>query len=78
MVSQARRISGHLQLHVNAQAERGCDVDQGVEREPRDAATQQIIDTWLSEVAARGGFLLRPPLGGDEIGEAAHQIRSGA
>ncbi len=61
--------------HVRAGAtpESGGHVHQRVQRETRDAAPQQVIQAWLGDAAAPGGFRLRPSLALYNGGDASRQ-----
>jgi hypothetical protein len=62
------RTAERLEFHLHAPPERRRDVHQRIEREPRDASAQQIVDAWLRDSAALGRLDLLPAFGLDQLG----------
>src|SRR3546814_7427767 len=63
---------------MHTPANGGGDVDQGIQRKPRYAPAQQVIDARLSDAAVRRSFRLLPTIGFDDGRNLAHEFGSGA
>src|SRR5690606_40474281 len=59
---------------MNLLAKGKSDVHQCIEREPRNTATQQIVDPRLGDAAVFGGRGLRPTAVLDKRGDLSHQL----
>ena len=75
---QAQAGSSRQKRHVTLLAERGCDIDKGIERETRNPAAQQVADARLSHMTTRRRLGLRPLLLADQSGYLIHQLRTQA
>jgi hypothetical protein len=69
--------SRRLELELNFAAECGGDIDEGVEGEAVDAATQKIIEAGLANATALCCLYLRPATILDDLVNLHHQFGTG-